>query len=58
MAMMKPDQNLLEVIKDLACLGELEGAEAQIKHDDRMTPEVQAEIARKRADLMRKQTKR
>lgn len=49
---------LIEVIKDLACLGELEGAEGQIKADGRMTPDVQAEIARKRVDLMRRQPKK
>lgn len=55
---MKPEPTLLEKIADLPNLGELEGAEGQIKLDGRMTPDVQAAIATKRAELLRMNTKR
>lgn len=50
---MKPEPSLIEKIEDLTCLLELEGAEGQIERDGRMTPEVRAAIATRRAELQR-----
>jgi hypothetical protein len=50
---MRPEPSLVEKINALTCLEELDGAEGQIKQDLRMTPDVQAAIARRRAELMR-----
>lgn len=50
---MRTEPSLIEKIEDLTCLLELEGAEGQIKKEGRMTQEVQAAIATRRAELQR-----
>lgn len=55
--LMQPEPTLIEKIAALPCLQELEGAEEQIRRDGRMTSEVQAAIATRRAELLRHKTR-
>lgn len=55
---MKPEPPLIEKIEDLNCLQELEGAEGQIEESGRMTLEVRAAIATRRAHLQRLKLKK
>jgi hypothetical protein len=48
---MAPYQNLADRIKSLRCLGEVEGFEAQMQLDGRLTPEVINKLAIRRAEL-------
>jgi hypothetical protein len=51
---MREDKTLVEKIEELACLGEIEGAESQIRQEGRITPEVSAAIALRRAEIMKR----
>lgn len=55
---MRQEPTLAEKIESLRCLDELAGFEGQIRLDGRMTEEVAAMLAVRRAELMRGKFKR